>query len=340
MGKSKKAKGKTLHQQAYEKMVAMQAFGESKMEARKNGTEKGKIFSYSTYNTYWKHIKYFIKWINKNYPECKALKKAKKHINEWLAVRVEEGRSAWTIHLELAALCKLYGIAFDDPNRFAAPKRYRADIKRSRLEVEHDKRISVEKYGELINFVRATGTRRNVLERLRGEDLWTSEQIRELVSDLENKEVQDELEKKYHIAAKEALDVFPEHRFFVMHRKDKGGKYRLAPIITDNAKQVVERMNKTEPNALVWPEVHPKVDIHSYRAEYATTMYNLYARNIDDIPYDQVKAGSGTKYQSDVYVCRKDAKGKRLDKRAMYKCSKALGHNRLDVVANYYIRGI
>ena len=44
MGRKNKAYSKTLHQQAYDKLTSMQAFGESKKEAMKNGTEKDKIF--------------------------------------------------------------------------------------------------------------------------------------------------------------------------------------------------------------------------------------------------------------------------------------------------------
>lgn len=39
-------------------------------------------------------------------------------------------------------------------------------------------------------------------------------------------------------------------------------------------------------------------------------------------------------------TCRKDESGRKLDKAAMLVCSKALGHNRIDVVANNYIRDL
>lgn len=50
--------------------------------------------------------------------------------------------------------------------------------------------------------------------------------------------------------------------------------------------------------------------------------------------------GTGRWFQSEVYTCRKDEAGKKLDKTAMLVCSKALGHNRIEVVANNYIRGL
>ena len=69
-------------------------------------------------------------------------------------------------------------------------------------------------------------------------------------------------------------------------------------------------------------------------------IYKANAREIKDIPYDRVNKGTGHHYQSEVYTCRKDESGRKLDKAAMLVCSKALGHNRIDVVANNYIRDL
>ena len=69
MGRRNKAYRRDLHQQAYEKLISMQHFGESKKEALQNDTYKEKIFSFNTYQTYWKHIKYFIKYVQKEHPE-------------------------------------------------------------------------------------------------------------------------------------------------------------------------------------------------------------------------------------------------------------------------------
>ncbi len=340
MGRNNKAYVKDLHQQVYEKLQSMLAFGQSKADARKTGADKGLIFSYSTYQTYKRHIRYFINRLRKTHPDCTTLKKARRYVNEWLASRVEQGLSAWTISLELSALCKLYGIMPDDPNRFQPPRRHRADIKRSRVDAACDSFFSITNNDELIKFVRATGTRRNVLERLRGDDLWSRERMESCVKELERKGSLSDHEHKHLATLKDALSVFPEYNYFIHHRKDKGGRYRFAPIITKHAQQVVERMQNTAPDELVWQHVHKKADIHSFRADYATLLYKNHARKIEDIPFNRVNRGSGKKYQSEVYACRNDERGKKLDKAAMLKCSKALGHNRLDVVANNYIRGV
>ena len=65
MGHKKKdgRNSRTLHQQAYDKLQKMQAFGDSKRLDKLENPEDfaRKIYSFSTYQTYFKHIKYFIK---------------------------------------------------------------------------------------------------------------------------------------------------------------------------------------------------------------------------------------------------------------------------------------
>lgn len=347
MGYKDKRYSKDLHQQAYEKLTGMQCFGESKREAVENGMEKDKIFSYSTYKTYWKHTKYFLKWVGEKYPKCTTLRAAKKHVNEWLQSRVDQvdskGQhlSAWTIQTEAAALNKLYQIDKADPDRFQPPKRNREDIKRSRVTTEKDRHFSVTNNDELIKFCKGTGCRRGVLEKLEGRDLWSRERMEARVTDLEKRyDSLSEKEKKHLNTLRDALSVFPEEKVFLHHRKDKGGRYRFAPVTGPNKDQIVARMQDTAPDEKVWKYVSKNADIHSYRAEYATDMYKKNAREIKDIPYDKVNKGTGRKYQSDLYVCRKDEAGKKLDKAAMRICSKALGHNRVSVVADNYIRGL
>ena len=52
------------------------------------------------------------------------------------------------------------------------------------------------------------------------------------------------------------------------------------------------------------------------------------------------KSGRGAYLCADPACLAKAEKGKRLDRAAMQLCSKALGHNRVEVVANNYIRAL
>ena len=340
MGRRNKAYAKDLHQQAYDKLTGMLSFGESKRAAAERGEEKDKIFAFNTYKSYWKHIKYFIAYIKKTHPECTTLKSARKYVNEWLQSRAEENLSAWTVQLEAKALGKLYGIQPDDPDYFQPPKRNRSEIKRSRGDKVRDRHFSKTNNDELIKFCQGTGLRRSELVALKGGDLRTKEQIKEEISRMESIP-----EGEMTPADARHLEVLRDTRMFdaacFTHvRSGKGGRERLSPIIGKYADQIIDRIVNTPPEEKVWQFVHQSADIHSYRAEYATSIYKAYARKIEDIPYDRVNNGTGRRYQSDVYTCRKDEAGKKLDKAAMLICSKALGHNRISVVADNYIRGL
>lgn len=330
----------SLHQQAYRKFQNMKAFGESRHEAKKKGTDKDKIFSYKTYQTYWQQVQYFIRWVQSNYPQCKTLKKARKYVNPWLQSLVDQGYSPWSVHTACASLCKLYTIDKDDPHSFRPPARHRADIKRSRGVVARDRDFSEKNNYELVEFARATGTRRNVLQKLKGSDLWSSERMGERAKELcllpERTDAQDRELRML----QETMELFHAYDWFLLHRRDKGGRQRLSPICGPGAAAVLARMQATPPNERVWLHVPSGMDVHAFRACYATALYKSHARPIDKIPYDTVNKGTGKLYQSEVYNCRKDERGKRLDKRAMLLVSKALGHNRLDVCSNFYLRNL
>lgn len=340
MGRRNKSYSKDLHQQAYDRLTGMQAFGESKKAATADGTEKDKIFSYNTYKSYWKHTKYFIKYIRETHPGCTTLKSARKFVNEWLQARADQGLSAWTVQLEAKALGKLYGIQPDDENYFKPPKRNREDIKRSRGDRVRDRHFSKTNNDELIKFCRGTGLRRSELGELRGKDLVTRAQIEAEISRLEAVP-----EDRRTPTTEKRLTMLQDTRlfqgeYFTYVRNGKGGRARLSPIIGKNTDQIVERIRNTPPEEKVWQHIHKSADIHGYRAEYATAIYKAHARAIEEIPYDRVNRGTGRRYQSEVYVCRRDEAGKKLDKAAMLVCSKALGHNRISVVADNYIRGL
>ena len=340
MGRRNKAYAKDLHQQAYDRLTGMQAFGQSKREAMANGTEKDKIFSFNTYQAYWKHTKYFIKYIRDQHPECTTLKSAKKYVNEWLQARADQGLSAWTVQLEAKAMGKLYGIEPDDENYFHPPKRNRENIKRSRGDRVRDKHFSKTNNDELIKFCKGTGLRRGELGELRGEDLVSREQIEAEIAQLESRppaELTPADTKR--LAMLRDTRLFREGHFAHV-RRGKGGRERLSPIIGPNTEQIIRRFQETPAEKKVWQHIHKSADIHSYRAEYATAIYRAYARDIEEIPYDGVNQGTGRRYQSEVYTCRKDEAGRKLDKAAMLVCSKALGHNRISVVADNYLRGL
>lgn len=105
----------------------------------------------------------------------------------------------------------------------------------------------------------------------------------------------------------------------------KGGRSRLVPVL-NNDQSVIDRMNSTEEGEKVWGKVHSHADIHSYRADYANALYSSIARDPKTLDPEEV------------YHCRGDKIGCWYDKIAMKEVSEALGHSRIDVIAQNYLR--
>jgi len=200
-------------------------------------------------------------------------------------MRIDGGLSPYTQKLDAAALAKMYGCSSQD--FIKTETRRRAAIVRSRGEKIRDKHFSEKRNQEFVDFCRATGLRRAEMKSLRGDQL-----------------VYDEDTKSYF------LDVV-----------GKGGRRRLAPILSNEAVQRVKGAD-----GLVWDKIPNGADIHAYRADYCISVYNKHARPLDSIP------------KKNRYCCRSDLKGVWYDKNAMAIASQALGHNRISVIAAHYIR--
>lgn len=116
------------------------------------------------------------------------------------------------------------------------------------------------------------------------------------------------------------------HYWLSITRGTKGGKSRKAPIIGTQAEvKALISACRTAGDAPICPRLPSHYDNHHYRAIYAVRAYRALARPVSAIPVN------------DRYIMRKDRAGVVLDRAAMVKVSKWLGHNRLDVIAGHYL---
>lgn len=115
---------------------------------------------------------------------------------------------------------------------------------------------------------------------------------------------------------------------YVVVRNGKGGKYRESLIIgtPEEVQLVVDKIKNTPEGEKVWGKVNSAADIHDYRSQYCVRVYEKYARDINTLP------------EKSLYRCRKDKNGQIYDRKAMLIASKQLGHNRIDVIAQSYLR--
>ena len=286
------------------------AIGQSKKEAKKQISDNGrrlsdeKIYSWNTYRAYMQHVNYFAHWIEQKHPDCKTLDKARSYVNDWLLDRINQGMSAYTVKLEAAALAKVYGCSTKEFMK--TPERIRSEIVRSRGEKTRDAHFSVEKNADLVTFCRCTGLRRHELEKIRGDQL-----IRN-----------------------------GDGSYSVQVISGKGGRDRVAPVIgtPEEVQTVVSRMTAAG-SEKAWPKVHNACDVHGFRAEYAMRIYQQHARPIESIrSVRMTDPDHHDRTVSAVYCCRGDFAGKEYDRAALLEASRALGHNRVSVVAEHYLR--
>lgn len=122
----------------------------------------------------------------------------------------------------------------------------------------------------------------------------------------------------------DALEKRGNYYFILV--KGKGGKVRRALVCgtPDEVQRVVARMRMAG-SAKVWGKVHSNMDVHSYRREYANRVYQKYARSLYFLP------------KKEKYYCRGDKRGIVYDRQAMLVVSRALGHNRISIIAGHYL---
>ena len=241
----------------------------------------------------------FLDWCKENHG-CKTLRQCRQYVPEWIKSR--RGLSASTQKLDVAALSKLYrcyhGRGQKPFKDVETDTRRRANIKRSRGDAVRDKHFSEKNNADLITFCKCSGLRRAELQDLRFED--------------------------FRLAAPDGN----EGPGLYVHRSTKGGRVRRINFVgsKDEIALCCDIMSKSNGLTKVWGKVHSGADIHSYRADYATRVYQMYARPIATLNHDEI------------YYCRGDRKGTWLDKKAMLVASKALGHNRISIIASNYLR--
>ena len=125
-----------------------------------------------------------------------------------------------------------------------------------------------------------------------------------------------------------AEDLFFENgqAYLKIDKGTKGGKSRVAKILgktEEETKHIVKWIQSKQ--GRLFNKLSSNYDNHFYRATYANRLYNQLKRDIADIPTE------------DKYIMRKDRAGEVYDKQAMLQVSRALGHNRISVIAQSYL---
>ena len=315
--------------------------GESKHELKRDGEDVSEwIFSYSTYTSYLKHINYFINFARKEYAtefgrQPRNLEDCRKYVEPFMRESITK-HSPWTCQLQICALGKLYNCRTTDFN-IDIPKRKRSQIKRSRHSNQMDKHFSEKNNADLVCFCKCCGLRRRELAAIKGSDLY--------------------------------IDENGIYKLNVT-KGTKGGRPRQVTICYENQEEldIIIRLCKEAGNSNAFKKISPAADIHYYRHIFAMRTYEKHARPFKEFRNERLVIyrnrvvasyrtvsgkknfltfesicrahkiplnAKGLRDVSCAYYCRDDLKGKVLDRKSMFSCSSALGHNRETVLQNY-----
>lgn len=245
------------------------------------------INSWVTYRTYVQQSVLFTKWC-KNHYKCKTLDDCKNYANEYLESLSDKSPS--TQHTAVSSLKKLYqSYGKDSFITFKAPQRHRRDIIRSRgmeqRSYEEIERANADK----VALLKCLGLRRCETPYITDKNFFKKD------------------------------DVW----YIKVFKNTKGGKPREALVLGDA--ETIYNTFKSHPDTPLLKNLDSKLDVHSYRGDYATSLYFSLLED-KKIPSEHQ------------YKCRGDRYGIILDRRAMLTVSRCLGHERITVIASNYLK--
>lgn len=310
---------KILQEQIKTNLNSKMRIGESRHKAKNEVREERKaqgkdlsavnirvdtVHSINTYKTYLEHCTHFVEWcINeKGVNKYASLNKIEKYAKEYLQYREEKGLSLYTLKAEKAALGKLYSKEIDYKFKEA---RTIDKITRSRNETERQKHFSEERNQDLVNLCKATGGRREDISKLTPQNFFADS----------------------------------KNNLWVRFEQSKGGRDRVAPVLPKYQKLIIDFINTKENNEHLFDKIHNAADIHAYRREYAQELYSLVKDDKEKAQEYALNYPTRDKKGYDVYYARGDKKTAfRGFKDDIYIISQALGHNRLSVTVNHYLK--
>lgn len=250
MGRRRKPNSDVLKYQINNKLQSIFVPGESRHQAKNDGTYIEKIYSVRSFKNYREWCNNFANYVGKYHPDCRKIEDAKIYVDDYIQKIREEGKSPYTQKSYLSALRKLYN---DDFEEVKTDKRCRANIVRSRSYNISNRKFSETKNADFIHFCQHTGLRRSEVERLHGG----------------------------------CVSLHSDGHYYINQVKGKGGKVRDVRILNDDI-DVINKIMNTSADHLVWGIVSNHANIHGWRADYAEALYKSVCRDVDALPRSEV----------------------------------------------------
>lgn len=304
----------SLKYQISQRMQELNRIGESKHQAKQdyrrasenanlkwNPAKADGIFSYKTMDAYRQSAVEFSGWLKQNHPDIRDINNiTREHAISYLQQRQDQGKSAWTTSKDMSAINKVFNLNISKQEAGLRERSYK-NTERSRLERNHDHKFNAKNYERQIAFAQAFGCRR--------ESVYGGQY-----------QVKD-------------VSLFRYNGHIYASFIEKGGRYREAPCLS-SMQPTVEKMfpNIQEREPLtkqqfqelyqlsqdhLFDRYTTKIDNHAFRHEYARNLYQELLEQRDQEPQNLYRG---------------------YNKEILQEVSEALGHSRLSVVVEHYLR--
>lgn len=292
-------------------MDKLKRIGIKRYDEEKKSSKSPYIHSYKTFDAYKQTMIEFTTYLKVTRPEVKRIEHITKEIAiEYIKHREQEGFSAYTYYKDMSAINKVLGLGINREN-CKVKGRSIAQITRSREVVNQDSTYNPDNYRAQILIARATGIRRQSMLVIKPED--------------------------FRLEGKNLL----------LHVKEKGGRERDIHVLNDYKEQVLEIVNKSKKGKPIF-DVYPKaIDNHAFRSEYATNRYNDLKKELESYGNDkrQILMEYGFAVTKKEKLSSRQFSYKNIEKlqngyhkELLAILSQNLGHNRLRVCVDHYLR--
>ena len=263
---------------------------QTRSEGKRIGVASKYIYSIKTYEAYKESIERLVAYCLEHHPEIKHVSDCEEYVPEYIQHIIQEAYSSYTQKSRLSGFRKYFDNRFED---VFTESRKRSQIRRGRQDTLNAREFNKEAHSEIIWVLQHIGLRRREAESLHGS----------------------------------CVSLHEDGNYYIDGVKGKGGKIRDVRIL-DNDQTVIDLINGTDKDKLVFGRLHSKLNVHGLRADYAQALYKSVARDVETLD------------KKEVFVCRGDMAGIALDKKGMMIVSKSLGHNRINIISNNYLYGL
>lgn len=315
MTRKKEPRNRNLNSQLKMRMEELNKIGQSRNQAKNELREKTDykfgdtvegIHSIQTFKNYNQVAHEFLTWAKEqgagNRQDLNDV--IQKYGVDYLKHREQQGLSIQTTKRDRAALNKI--MTSNDKIDYKFQPTNINQITRSRNNNnENNKHFSEQKNSALVALAKGTGGRRSDLSKLTPQSFFEK-----------------------------------NGRLYCRFDGSKGGKSRTVIVREEYRSEIQKRIDMTRDNERLFSRIHSNADIHSYRRDYAQNLYSDIIK--DNKLKSELETLYGKRYEPHIKSEYYETKGQDNYFKALrddvFIITNALGHNRLDVAINHYLR--